>query len=38
MQLSLAEEASRKEADADEEDMFPPLSPVAGAKGKGRML
>ncbi|KAF1945212.1 hypothetical protein EJ02DRAFT_509669 [Clathrospora elynae] len=33
MQLSLAEEQSRKEA----EDAFPPLSPVAGEKGKGRM-
>jgi hypothetical protein len=38
MQLSLAEEASRKEAEASAEDQFPPLSPVAGAKGKGRML
>tara|TARA_R110002003_G_scaffold96_20_gene7595 strand:- start:13968 stop:16973 length:3006 start_codon:yes stop_codon:yes gene_type:complete len=35
MQLSLAEEASRKEI---EEDQFPPLSPAAGAKGKGRLL
>jgi hypothetical protein len=33
MQLSLAEEQSRKDA----EDAFPPLSPVAGGKGKGRM-
>ncbi|KAF1846720.1 uncharacterized protein K460DRAFT_406911 [Cucurbitaria berberidis CBS 394.84] len=36
MQLSLAEEASRKEA----EDAFPPLSPAPGGgngKGKGRM-
>jgi hypothetical protein len=38
MQLSLAEEASRKEAEMGLEDQFPPLSPVAGAKGKGRML
>ncbi|KAF2032667.1 hypothetical protein EK21DRAFT_109740 [Setomelanomma holmii] len=35
MQLSLAEEASRKEA---EEDHFPPLSPAAGSKGKGKLL
>jgi hypothetical protein len=35
MQLSLAEEASRKEI---EEDQFPPLSPAAGSKGKGRLL
>ncbi|RYO68687.1 hypothetical protein AA0116_g1526 [Alternaria tenuissima] len=33
MQLSLAEEQSRKDA----EDAFPPLSPAAGSKGKGRM-
>jgi hypothetical protein len=33
MQLSLAEEQSRK----DNEDAFPPLSPAAGSKGKGRM-
>jgi hypothetical protein len=33
MQLSLAEEQSRKDA----EDSFPPLSPAAGSKGKGRM-
>jgi hypothetical protein len=33
MQLSLAEEQSRKDA----EDAFPPLSPAAGGKGKGRM-
>ncbi|KAH5766119.1 hypothetical protein HBI16_151060 [Parastagonospora nodorum] len=38
MQLSLAEEASRKEAEASADDQFPPLSPVAGVKGKGRML
>jgi hypothetical protein len=38
MQLSLAEEASRKEAESSGEDQFPPLSPVAGAKGKGRLL
>ncbi|KAH8710151.1 hypothetical protein GQ44DRAFT_830458 [Phaeosphaeriaceae sp. PMI808] len=36
MQLSLAEEASRK--DVVHEEQFPPLSPVAGAKGKGRLL
>jgi hypothetical protein len=35
LQLSLAEEASKKEAEIGE-DQFPPLSPVAGAKGKGR--
>jgi hypothetical protein len=35
MQLSLAEEASRREL---EENEFPPLSPPAGAKGKGRMF
>ncbi|KAH7115935.1 hypothetical protein B0J11DRAFT_538770 [Dendryphion nanum] len=33
LQLSLAEEQSRKEA---EEDAFPPLSPTPGAKGKGK--
>ncbi|KAA8627609.1 F-box and WD domain-containing protein [Pyrenophora tritici-repentis] len=33
MQLSLAEEQSRKDA----EDAFPPLSPAPGGKGKGRM-
>ncbi|KAF1839446.1 hypothetical protein BDW02DRAFT_643885 [Decorospora gaudefroyi] len=33
MQLSLAEEQSRKDA----EESFPPLSPAAGSKGKGRM-
>jgi hypothetical protein len=33
MQLSLAEEQSRKDA----ENAFPPLSPAAGSKGKGRM-
>ncbi|KAF5847300.1 hypothetical protein GGP41_000004 [Bipolaris sorokiniana] len=33
MQLSLAEEQSRRDA----EDAFPPLSPAAGRKGKGRM-
>jgi hypothetical protein len=33
MQLSLAEEQSRKAA----ADAFPPLSPAAGSKGKGRM-
>lgn len=33
MQLSLAEEQSRKDA----EDAFPPLSPAQGGKGKGRM-
>jgi hypothetical protein len=33
MQLSLAEEQSRKAA----EDAFPPLSPAVGSKGKGRM-
>lgn len=38
LQLSLAEEASRKEAEAELRDQFPPLSPAAGAKGKGRML
>jgi hypothetical protein len=38
MQLSLAEEASRKEAEASADDQFPPLSPMAGAKGKGRMF
>jgi hypothetical protein len=38
MQLSLAEEASRKEAEAGAEDHFPPLSPAAGAKGKGRLF
>lgn len=38
MQLSLAEEASRKEAEAELRDQFPPLSPAVGAKGKGRML
>lgn len=32
MQLSLAEEQSRRDA----EDAFPPLSPVAGSKGKGK--
>jgi hypothetical protein len=37
MQLSLAEEASRKEAEISADDQFPPLSPVAGAKGKGKM-
>jgi len=37
MQLSLAEEASRRDAEAGQ-DEFPPLSPVAGAKGKGRLL
>ncbi|KAJ5065210.1 hypothetical protein J3E72DRAFT_235591 [Bipolaris maydis] len=33
MQLSLAEEQSRRDA----EDAFPPLSPAADRKGKGRM-
>lgn len=33
MQLSLAEEASRKEA----QEEFPPLSPAPGSKGKGKM-
>ena len=33
MQLSLAEEQSRKDA----EHAFPPLSPAPGSKGKGRM-
>jgi len=37
MQLSLAEEASRREIESGG-DEFPPLSPVAGAKGKGREL
>lgn len=37
MQLSLAEEQSRKQLDGDDGE-FPPLSPAAGAKGKGRML
>jgi hypothetical protein len=35
LQLSLAEEASRKEAEGDE-DEFPPLSPTPGGKGKGK--
>lgn len=35
LQLSLAEEASRKEAEGGEED-FPPLSPTPGGKGKGK--
>jgi hypothetical protein len=38
MQLSLAEEASKREAEAVGEDQFPPLSPAAGAKGKGRLF
>lgn len=37
MQLSLAEEASRRDAEVGD-DEFPPLSPVAGAKGKGRLF
>ncbi|KAF1919568.1 hypothetical protein BDU57DRAFT_546198 [Ampelomyces quisqualis] len=37
MQLSLAEVASRKEAENDPDEQFPPLSPAAGTKGKGRM-
>lgn len=37
MQLSLAEEASRKEL-AEAGDEFPPLSPAPGSKGKGKML
>lgn len=37
MQLSLAEEASRKEIGSGD-DEFPPLSPVAGAKGKGKQF
>jgi hypothetical protein len=36
MQLSLAEEQSRKELEAGDE--FPLLSPAAGGKGKGRLL
>ncbi|KAF2690552.1 hypothetical protein K458DRAFT_483866 [Lentithecium fluviatile CBS 122367] len=35
MQLSLAEEASRKEAEGGD-DEFPPLSPTPGGKGKGK--
>ncbi|KAH7394973.1 hypothetical protein DE146DRAFT_721029 [Phaeosphaeria sp. MPI-PUGE-AT-0046c] len=38
MQLSLAEEASRNAAEEELRDRFPPLSPAAGAKGKGRMF
>jgi hypothetical protein len=42
LQLSLAEEQSRKEVGQDEADAFPPLSPTPAsgsrAKGKGRML
>jgi hypothetical protein len=37
MQLSLAEEQSRRELD-EAGDEFPPLSPAAGGKGKGRLL
>lgn len=35
LQLSLAEEASRKELEG-QEDAFPPLSPKPGGKGKGK--
>jgi hypothetical protein len=35
LQLSLAEEASRKEAEGNVEE-FPPLSPTPGGKGKGK--